>query len=108
MALKSHFFKDRGVNDNEVPSLLKEIRGSNLSLNEFVIALEKCLPFLPKMEQEDADEQEMEMPLWNFSGYVRTVLDLVSPSYFKNRMPLLPQSVVDSRNKYRRIYESKI
>jgi len=107
MALKSSYFNERITSDKEIPELLQEIRFAGLTLNQFVVEVEKCQSFLPDMEKEEAQRVHMELPLWGFGGVVRTILDLVSLSYFENRKLTLPEEVIDSRNKYRKVLESK-
>ncbi|BDQ67714.1 GTP pyrophosphokinase family protein [Shewanella xiamenensis] len=107
-AIQSYYFKERNSSDNQIPNLLDEIRSADLSLYQFVNALHKCLEFFPEMEQEEADQHDMELPLWGFAGIVRTVLDICSPKYFANRKSTLPNDVIEIREKYRAVYESKI
>lgn len=108
VAVKSFYFKERNSNDDEIPKLLNEIRESGLNLHQLVSAIEKCLDFFPQMEKEEADSHGLDLPLWSFSGAIRSVLDLSCPRYFEQRLDSLPSEVIDSRNKYQPIYESKI
>lgn len=107
-AVLSYYFKNRIGNDNQIPSLLDEIRRAGFDLNQLVNAFDKCIDFLPDMEKEEAEQHDMPLPLWGFGGIVRTVLDLCSPEYYESREPTLPAEVIETRNKYRAIYESKI
>ncbi len=108
MALKTYYFNDRDVSENQVSDLLDEIRGCGFNLGKFVEAIDICFDFLPEMEKEEADEVHMELPLWGFSGVVRTVLDLSSDEYFSERLSAIPSDIIEMRDKYRAIYKSKI
>ncbi|MBH0063122.1 hypothetical protein I6E85_18500 [Pseudoalteromonas sp. NZS71] len=109
MAVKSYYFNDRNVNDSDIPILLDEIRKCELSLFQLVSNIKRCIDFLPQMEKEEAaDSGHDDLPMWGFSGVIRTVLDISCKDYFESRLDSLPVEVIESRDKYRPIYESKI
>lgn len=108
MALKSYYFKDRDVAENQISDLLDEIRECGYNLGQLVKAIDICMEFFSEMEKEEADYAELQLPLWGFSGAIRSVLDLSSDQYFNNRLASMPADIIESREKYRAIYKAKI
>lgn len=108
MAIKSYYFDDRDVSENQIPSLLDEIRESGLNINQFIEAVKVCLEFFPQMEKEEAEHAHLDLPMWGFSGVVRSILDLSSDQYFEARLSSLPSELVEFRDKYKKVYQSKI
>ncbi|MCY1267817.1 hypothetical protein D9M69_430700 [compost metagenome] len=105
IALHKHYFNNRTYSDNDIPSLLDEIRYSDYTLKQLVNSIELCLPVLNNMEKEEADGIEANLPMWNFPGVIRTILDLTSEKYFEARSNSLPHELHDIRNKYRKIID---
>ncbi|WP_122761208.1 GTP pyrophosphokinase [Pseudomonas viridiflava] len=105
IAVQQHYFPGRRYLDSEIPTLVDEIRMAGFGLKKFIEKVCLCLPVLSDLEQEEAREVESTLPLWNFSGVVRTILDLTSDIYFESRG--LPEHLDEMMLKYRKIIGAK-
>jgi len=102
LAMYKHFFSDRKIDENDIPNLVSEIRFCKYSLAGFVDAYNRCNCFLDDMEQYEFENQEyMEIPIWGFSGIIRTILDLTCDEYFEKRISSFPQKVLEATEKFR-------
>lgn len=108
LALRDRYFNERNYNDEDIPSLLENIREAGFTLKALVDNIEHAFPILNDMEIEEADCADTELPMWGFSGVIRTILDLTSDNFYYSREDTLPDYVRDSREKYRQILSSKL
>ncbi|MCD9548657.1 (p)ppGpp synthetase [Photobacterium carnosum] len=103
MALHKYYFKNRNFDENDIPNLVNEIRSCDLTFQQFDEILNRCLPFLSNMEAEEIESEHEELPLWGFSGVIRTILDLSCDHYYERREDMFPYIVREAREKYRKI-----
>lgn len=105
VALHQRYFENRTFSDDSISDLLGEIMLAGFNLKQLVENIELCLPYMPELEAAEAEGafDSMELPMWNFTGAIRTILDLCSESYFKRRSDTLPHDVLELREKYRSI-----
>ncbi|MNJ50543.1 GTP pyrophosphokinase YwaC [compost metagenome] len=85
VAIQKKYFSEREFQDTDVSDLLEEIRLAGYGFKDLVKNIERCLPILPKIEAEEADNVERSLPMWSFGGVIRTVLDLTSDVYYEGR-----------------------
>jgi len=85
LAIRNNYFANRDISDREVPELLSEIRMVGFDLRRLNESVERCLPLLSRLEEEEAEISEHSVPMWSFSGVIRTVLDLTSDEYYQSR-----------------------
>lgn len=104
LAVHQHYFPDRRYSDADIPSLVSEIRMAGFGLKELVEQVNLCIPILADLEQEEAHKFDTELPMWGFSGTIRTILDLTSQEYFESRA--LPDYVDEITLKYRNILKN--
>lgn len=103
LALRDRYFSERNYNDDDIPSLLEDIRSAGFDLKTLVENIEYTSSVLNDMERDEAEGADSELPMWGFSGVIRTILDLTSDKYFNEREHTLPDFVLASRNKYRHV-----
>ncbi|ATP50501.1 (p)ppGpp synthetase [Pseudomonas putida] len=108
LALRDKYFRDRSYNDEHIPSLLEDIRKAGFTMKTLVENIEHTLPILNKMEQDEAENSDSDLPMWGFAGVIRTVLDLTSDEFYYGREQTLPNYVLDSREKYRQILKAPV
>jgi len=108
LALRDRYFNKRNYNDEDIPSLLEDIREAGFTLKELIENIEHAIPILNGMEVEEADCADSELPMWGFSGVIRTILDLTSDDFYHSREHTLPDYVRASRDKYRQVLNSQI
>lgn len=103
IALRQYYFADRRYADGDIPILLDEVKSLGYNLKRIVDSIELCLPYLKDLETEEADYAETDLPMWGFTGTIRTVLDLVDDGYWETRQMNMPDYVRDAVNKHRSI-----
>ncbi len=101
LAIQQRFFKGRNCVSDQFTDLLDEIRFAGYGVAELVHHIRECLPIMDEMESEEAESSDRSLPMWNFTGAIRTVLDLTSDKYFQRRADSIPADIVASRNKFR-------
>lgn len=99
VALMTKHFPGRiiDINDDDISSILSELRKYSGSLLDFDNRIRKCLPILSKMEREENPDKDL--PVWSFGGIARSVLDLTNDEYWKKRG--LPEPSHSITEKYR-------
>lgn len=107
LVLRDMYFNGRNYNDEHIPDLLEDIRSAGLNLKSLVESIEYAMPVLDSMEREEAEIDNDEVPIWGFSGVIRSVLDLTSDEFYYGREHVLPDYVQASRYKYRQILENE-
>ncbi|WP_409439810.1 GTP pyrophosphokinase family protein [Psychromonas sp. GE-S-Ul-11] len=103
LSLMNKHFSDRTYEDDEIPSLLTELRQYSPNIQDFEEKVNKCLPILDRMEEDEAQEnqeQEYELPMWGLAGLTRSILDLTSDEYLSKRE--LPDRVLAITEQYRK------
>lgn len=88
LAVMNHYFPNRGINEDDISSILTEVREYSGNLVDFEQRVKKCLPILDKMEDDEFQIHEPHEDAksgWNISGVARTILDLTSDDYWQKR-----------------------
>lgn len=83
ISLIEKYSPNRKYDNDEVPKVLEEIKKYDNYIDEFERRILRCLPVIHDMEIEEAVHNEnSQIPMWNVSGFCRTVLDLTSDDYY--------------------------
>ncbi|MFJ3413265.1 GTP pyrophosphokinase [Pseudomonas protegens] len=95
------YFENRKYDEEDISELLEEVRGAGFDFNNLVDKVELCLPVLDDLEREEAADDGDSLPMWSFTGAIRTILDLTSDSYFAERAEIFPEDYYTLTKKYR-------
>lgn len=99
LALWKRYSPEREFQDTDASSLLEEIRLAGYDFKELIENIEKCSPIMASLEQEEAAEADETLPMWTFGGFIRTILDLTSDTYYESRNT--PSTIDELTQKYR-------
>lgn len=102
LSLISMYSPNRKVDNDKIPMLLEEIKRFDQSASEFEQRILKCLPYIDQMESEEAEYNDSSsLPMWNTSGFCRTILDLTCDDYFNSRWGSDMSGISEITSKYR-------
>ncbi|MDE1327015.1 (p)ppGpp synthetase [Vibrio aestuarianus] len=90
LVLMRKYFPNRSISDDDISSVLVEVREYSGSIADFEKRIKKCMPILEEMEQEERgynpfDGDDDEDSGWSMAGVARTILDLTSDNYWAKR-----------------------
>lgn len=97
VALMNNYFPNRKIDENDMSSILSVVREYSGNLADFERRIKICMPFLSDMEQDEYQGEQL--PRWSLNGVARTILDLTSDEYWKQRE--LPTSISSITEHYR-------
>ncbi|MDW4561335.1 hypothetical protein [Aeromonas rivipollensis] len=97
LALMNKYFPNREIAENDISSILSEVREYSGSLADFEQRINRCLPIINSMEQDEYPGETI--PRWGLNGVARSILDLTSDEYWAQRG--LPEPVSSITEHYR-------
>lgn len=97
LALMNRYFPNREIAENDMSSILSEVRKYSGSLADFEQRINRCLPIITSMEQDEYPGENI--PKWGLNGVARSILDLTSDEYWAQRV--LPEPVSFITEHYR-------
>lgn len=97
LALMNKYFPNREIAENDISSILSEVREYSGSLADFEQRINRCLPIINSMEQDEYPGEKI--PRWGLNGVARSILDLTSDEYWAQRG--LPEPVSSITEHYR-------
>lgn len=99
LALMNRYFPNRKIAENDISSILSEVREYSGSLADFEQRINRCLPIITSMEQDEYPGEKI--PKWGLNGVARSILDLTSDEYWAQRG--LPEPLSSITEHYRNV-----
>lgn len=90
LAFIKFYIPDRDLSEEAIPDLLEEIKSSNVTLNFLQEFVTKNTDVIKSLEIEESKSFKLEYPVWNATGFIRTILMLASDSYLKDCLDYIP------------------
>jgi len=85
VAIWRKYCPEREFQDSDASELLEEIRLAGYDFKDLIGNIERCSPIMLNLEQEEAAGTDENLPMWTFGGFIRTILDLTSNTYYETR-----------------------